>query len=71
MSASDGGKGSDRRNGKMPEGNWERAFSVSNHRTAPKEDAKEEPDAYCVTTPDGGCASTDSRCMHQQPVNLK
>ena len=23
------------------------------------------PDAYCVTTPDGGCVSEDSRCMHQ------
>jgi hypothetical protein len=26
-----------------------------------------EPDAYCVTTPDGGCISTDPRCMHQVP----
>ena len=25
----------------------------------------QEPDAYCVTTPDGACVSTDPRCMHQ------
>lgn len=24
-----------------------------------------ESDAYCITTPDGGCISTDPRCMHQ------
>lgn len=24
-----------------------------------------EPDAYCITTPDGGCISTNPRCMHQ------
>lgn len=24
-----------------------------------------EPDSYCITTPDGGCSSTDPRCMHQ------
>lgn len=24
-----------------------------------------EPDAYCITTPDGCCISTDPRCMHQ------
>lgn len=24
-----------------------------------------EPDAYCITTPDGDCISTDPRCMHQ------
>lgn len=29
-------------------------------------DAPDEPDKYCVTTPDGGCASTDPRCMHQE-----
>jgi len=23
------------------------------------------PDAYCITTSDGGCISTDPRCMHQ------
>lgn len=27
--------------------------------------AQAEPDAYCITTPDGGCISTDPRCMHQ------
>jgi hypothetical protein len=25
----------------------------------------EHPDAYCYTTPDGDCISTDARCMHQ------
>jgi hypothetical protein len=24
-----------------------------------------EPDAHCATTPDGGCASTDTECIHQ------
>lgn len=26
-----------------------------------------DPDAYCVTQPDGECVSTDPRCMHQVP----
>ena len=28
-------------------------------------DLNTAPDAYCVTTPDGNCISTDARCMHQ------
>lgn len=27
-----------------------------------------EPDAYCVTTPDGGCVA--KRCMHSPPLTL-
>jgi hypothetical protein len=26
----------------------------------------EDPDKYCVTTPDGDCISTDPRCMHNK-----
>ena len=25
----------------------------------------QEPDAFCVTAPDGACVSNDPRCMHQ------
>jgi hypothetical protein len=25
------------------------------------------PDRFCVTTPDGGCVSTDPRCVHNLP----
>lgn len=29
-----------------------------------------EPDAYCITTRDGGCISTDPRCMHQPQAEV-
>ena len=32
---------------------------------------KPEPDAYCVTTPDGGCISIDPRCMHQPDYGVR
>ncbi len=28
-----------------------------------------EPDAFCITTTDGGCISTDPRCMHNRPFS--
>lgn len=31
----------------------------------PPEGGNTEPDAHCITTADGGCISTDPRCMHQ------
>lgn len=30
--------------------------------------SESEPDKYCMTTPDGGCNSTDPRCMHNKPA---
>jgi hypothetical protein len=40
----------------------------------PVQEPVREPDAHCVTTPDGECESTDSRCMHAalpQPTQRK
>lgn len=42
-------------------------FDMREQTEAPKSSA---PDAYCVTTPDGDCVSTDPRCMHQSAAPI-
>ena len=32
----------------------------------PKAPASNEPDRFCVTTPDGGCISTHPECIHNK-----